>query len=332
MHQDLTAQRFACCSQRALCLVATVLVANVVLDYVLLELMAIVNAGSAAPGWSLAIYEGPCTEAFVLGSFFSQVVMLAVWAALFPGSSPLRLLFATVVTTAAAFLFTTRVDALSLQGLFLHRPRGPLDSWQVVAGSLYSVAVFLLLLYLVQIPFWLLRRTARMRIIFDPSGEAAAPANGPLRLIDLLAAVSFLAVPLALGRITATVESFSHFLVDILVLSLLMIVFGLPYLWAIMGSRRLGFGVVAALAFSEGVALVGFETFLLLEPNIRPADWPIVVAAFHAVQVATLVIALANGLAARTLGYRLVWAMPWRAPAPLGALTSAQPAATQAPP
>ena len=333
MHADLVRKHIALFSQRAFSLVAVVLVANLALDFLLLNLMALVNAGSAAPGWSLALYEGPCTEAFVLGVFFSQVVMLAVWAALFPGNSPLRLLFATVVTITAAMVFAFQVESLWLQGLFLHRPRGALDSWAVVSSSLDSATVFLLLLYLVQIPLWLLRRVGRMRILFDPSGEAGAPGNGPLRLIDLFAVTSFLAVPLALGRIMVTSDTVSHLFIPVLALSLLMIVFGLPYLWAILGTRHLGIGLVTALVFSEGVAVCGSLVFALLTGNLQPRDWPIVVAAFHATQVATLAMALANGLAVRTIGYRLVWAIPRRAATSIsvGGLTSAQPAATQAP-
>jgi hypothetical protein len=82
-------------------------------------------------------------------------------------------------------------------------------------------------------------------------------------------------------------------------------------LWAMLATRRFLLAALVVAAPSVLVALCGPAIFVWVEPRVRPADWPLVVAAFRCVAGTALVLAIGYAVVARACGYRLVWQWPW---------------------
>jgi hypothetical protein len=105
---------------------------------------------------------------------------------------------------------------------------------------------------------------------------------------------------------------------------------GISLLVAVLGSKRLLVRVAVVAGICE---LFAFGTSAIYFQFERRISWSIILCIFHSAAMAIAIVALANGAAARTYGYRLIWAGPRRksaAPAQLAAISS--PAAASTPP
>ena len=301
------------CSRRSLLFVVAVLVISVLLDFALLVGKVEIDGRYEGVGTMPMINAQSCTEAFVLTFFFSQILLVAAWTTLFPGTSGLRLLAGTAVVAAATFFLSALSGPMPLHGTYLRQRYVPGDHWEAASEALLLVAMCLIIFYVVQAPYWLLRRILRARIVYDPGGRLSAPPRRPLSIVELLTATAFLAIPLLLARVVFTdgVMLRAGVLIAALALCLSMSLLGIPYLWAMLGTRRFLLGAVAVAALSEIVALIGGPTYMWIESRIPVGRWPLVFVAFQCVAASALLFAVGYGLLARAVGYRLVWSVPW---------------------
>ncbi len=294
-------------SRRELTFVSAVLLANLAFDVALLASEVAVYTRIDMTAWTAPLTWNTWVEGFFLACFFAQIVVLAIWTALFSGSNLLRLLVGTLVLICSIYLFAALGPRLTTREPFYLSPRDDHDFWRIAGGWLFAVIVF----YLVQIPFWTLRGVLKLRITNAPSLGSPDRPNRQLSLALVFGITAYFAVPLALARGLAPNYEARALGMAVLALTCISVAFGLPYLWAMLGTKRLRWSIVAALALSEVLVHAGSWAYIQLT-GTRPADWPFVVAGFRGVQVATLFVAIGNGLAARAAGYRLVYANPWR--------------------
>jgi hypothetical protein len=294
-------------SRRELAVVSAVLLANLAFDVAFMASEAAVYTRIDMTAWTAPLTWNTWVEGFFLACFFAQIVVLAIWTALFSGSNLFRLLVGTFILICSIYLLAAVGTRLGMRGLFYMSPRDDHDFWRIAGGWLFAVIVF----YLVQIPFWTLRGVLELRITNAPSLGSPDRPNRQLSLALVFGITAFFAVPLALARGLAPNYEARALGMVVLALTCISVAFGLPYLWAMLGTKRLRWSIVAALTLSELMVHLGSWAYIQLT-GTRPADWPFVVAGFRGVQVATLFVAIGNGLAARAAGYRLVGANPWR--------------------
>ena len=294
-------------SRHELAFVSAVLLANLAFDVAFMAAEAAVYTRTDMTAWTTPSTWNTWVEGFFLACFFGQIVVLALWTALFSGSNLFRLLVGTLVLICSIYLFAALGPRLTTREPFYLSPRDDHDFRHIAGGWLFAVVVF----YLVQIPFWTLRGAYEMRITNAPSFGSPDRPNRQISLALVFGITAYFAVPLALARGLVPIYEARALGTVVLALTCISVGFGMPYLWAMLGTKRLRWSIVAALLLSELLVHLGSWAYIQLT-GTRPADWPLVATAFRGVQVATLIIAIGNGVAARAAGYRLAGTNPWR--------------------
>jgi hypothetical protein len=280
---------------------------NLLFDVALLIAMATVEAKIDLNRSKNAMYIRLAAEGFVLGCLISQLVALAVWTALFTGANSGRLLLGTMALTCGVFSLSALARAMHLQGYYLRANGDATDIWQTTAVWLFAILAF----YVVQIPLWMLRAVWQMRIVRERA-EWMLPANQQISLLQIFGITSYFAVVMALTRVEGPIPHLRDASRAVLAITVLSVGIGMPYLWAILGTKRVIWGIVAIGLMSEAFVYVGSRLYMHAVTAVAPADWPYVVVAFRGAQFGTLLIGIRNGLAARTAGYRLMVATAWK--------------------
>ena len=149
---------------------------------------------------------------------------------------------------------------LMMEGLKVITPIG-IHWWLVLfpglalAATLFAMAPSLLLYHVAQVPFWLLRRGARMKLTRISGDEQ--PRAESLRLIDLFGILSFLAILMALARIaTLDIEVRPYAFELALVCSTLWLL-SLTLLLFAMAKRRPYLGAAMVIALCALFAWLG---------------------------------------------------------------------------
>jgi hypothetical protein len=283
------------------------LAANLLFDAALFPALGwvdklLVSRGAIAVGPTSLIWVR-FAEGFILGCCFSQIVVVAIGTALFSGSNLLRILVGTLILACSVCALVAETTIFPFHNL---RPRR--DTFElsgIMADWLFVIIAF----YCVQIPFWILRGMMQLRITNARTEPSWSQANHQLSLLQILGMTAYLAVPMALLSGVTPVYGAREYRLLVIALPLTSIAFGLPYLGAIMSIKRIVWAVAALVAMSEVLVFSGSQLFCRLE-SIRPVDWPFVAVAFRGGQLATLLVTIANGLAARAVGYRLRATLP----------------------
>ncbi|MBI3837838.1 MAG: hypothetical protein HY288_07885 [Planctomycetia bacterium] len=288
--------------RRDLVFVGKVLVANLAFDIVVLEAKAAIETLLDLYPLNTTLYPRVIAEGFALGCFFSQVVALAVWTALFSGSNLLRILLGTLALTCSIYLLAALATTLRIDGIYLKHTRDILGT-----GWLFTAAVF----SCIQIPLWMMRGILQLRIAQEGIKECSPQSNRQLTLLQVFGMTGYLAAAIGVARGGIVLYGVQAFGILVLALTLISIAFEVPYLWLMLGTKKLVWGIVSLLVISEFLVVVGSRAYVLVTPGISPRDWPLVLGGFRGVQIATLVVAIANGIAARASGYRLAATMPF---------------------
>jgi hypothetical protein len=311
-------------------LVVAVVLANIAFDIGLFIVRSRIDA-ALDPGdvWgtpSRANYQlwTACSEAFLLGLLYAQLVMIAIWTALFPGNSVRRLLVGTLAVIVFGVVILMIVQGTSADGYYLRNRFVELDRWQLLGDALWMVAWGWTLFYLAQAPFWIMRRAVHMRIVHRTADDLST-RNAPLRLLDIFGVLAFVAVPLALLRVISPDGLNPSLGLAMVALVAGMWFFGVCYLEAVFGAKSAWRAIIAVLLVSELAALAGAFVFPWVERRAGPIPNVLVTSAFHAMAAAVMLVALGNGLWARAAGYRLVarWPRPRSVDAPRQAAITA---------
>lgn len=278
-------------------------------DFAFFGLMVLINsiivagllvAHAALQGWWTSIVPRLYFEGFADSYFFSLACWLAVWAALFPGPHFKRNLAATLVLLMGGFCFAALHIALVHWLSPIWRPITPGQILRIAASQ---TALFVLLYAFLVVPLWWLRYVTRISVI---RADQPVQATGRLRIKHLVISLTFLSCALAIANATIPAANRSNVASLAVGLCLFCLVCGAIYLWAVLGCRRLVFGLIVLVIASQLLWYVGSHLSIYFIPRYRPRDWFAIVIAFRGVQIATIAAALLNGLAARSMGYRLV--------------------------
>jgi hypothetical protein len=194
---------------------------------------------------------------------------------------------------------------LHLQGYHLRAKGDMLDLSRTTGVWLLAVLVF----YLTQIPLWMLRAIAQMRVARQPADTLPLHSR-QISLLQMFVVTSYLAVVLAAARVEVPIPGVRAAGQVALAITVLSVGFGVPFLWATLGSRHVWRGLAALLILSEVLVFVGSRLYMVAGTNAVPADWRFVVIAFRGLQAATLLVGIRTGLAARAAGYRLTASLP----------------------
>ncbi len=230
-------------------------------------------------------------EAFSLACLFSQIVILAIWAALFTGSNLVRVLMSTLVLCVSVYLLTWIAQVVA-------PAVAEFRNWTGFQGLTLIVVLF----YVIQIPFWILRFLLGWRIVLDVAREPAAADRHRYTMLHILGWMAFLSVPLGLGQVYHGRRASDAPLV-IGCLALITWLYGVPYLWATLRAKQMLWGLALCVPLSVGATLVGWKLYLMVYPSGSAA---LVLQAFLFVQGGAILAGLGTGIAARLFGYRLI--------------------------
>ncbi len=297
-----------------------VVAANVVFDLAILAASIVEDAQIFALTASLRPFVRPALSALVIGSFLAQTVILGIWTALFPGKSTTRWLAGTLVLMAAAIALGVPVKLTWQLSIYLFTGVLDVDLWGVWADALAAAPVWLMLFCFVQVPFWIARRWAGMRVTRDPAQQPAPTRT--LQMLDLFGILSYLGIAIAVARIAAPEVNVLAFVATMTMVIGVMWLMGISLLVTVFGSNHLLVRVLVVAGICELFALSASAVYFQFDKRIA---WSIILCVFHSVAMAIAVAALVNGAAARAFGYRLIWAWPRSkvtAPAELATTTS----------
>ncbi len=317
---------------RTLAFFGAVVAANLLLDVAVLgvlvwadsETWAVAQSNSIWP--ALLTYAIPVTSALLVGSLFSQTVILGLWTALFPGKTTTRWLAGTLVLMAAAIALAVPMKMQFALSGYLSTGMLEVDLWTICAQALEAAPVWLMLFYFAQIPFWIARRWAGMRVTRDPLLQPKPERS--LRLLDMFGILAFVGIAIAAGRIAAPEVNVLVFVLSMTIVTGAMWLMGISLLVVVMSRRRRLVRFVFVAGICELFAL-GTSTIYFQFENRIP--WAIVLCIFHAAALAIAFAALANGAAGRAYGYRLIWAWPRRKTVALAELAATSSPAAASP-
>lgn len=305
---------------RTMAFFGAVVAANLLLDVSILGAYVLVESQRSAWAGTLFAFLAPTLNGMMLGSLCSHAVILGLWTALFPGKTTTRWLAGTLVLMAAAIAISMPIKMTWQLSHYFRTGVLNVDLWSVWAQALAAAAGWLMLFYFAQIPFWIARRWAGMRVtrnlLLRPNPQQS------LRLLDMFGVLSFLGIAIAAARIAAPELNVMFFVFWTTIAIGVMWLMGISLLVATMSSKRSLIRVALVAGICELFALGTSAIYFQFE---RRMPWSIILCVFHAAALAIAVIALANGRAARAYGYRLIWAWPRRksvAPAELAATSS----------
>jgi hypothetical protein len=279
---------------------------NVVVDVALLLAKGALDAMFELRRGTPEVYIRVCGEGFLLGCLFSQLTALAIWTALFNGLNSRRLLLGTLAVVGTVASLVVLGHAIGLEGFFLRVRLSVVTPSALGAPTAFALLIF----YLVQFPLWVLRGVLQLRI---QRQSERRPDARQFSLLQLLGVMAFLAVPLALLRVGIDIAGVRNATVTAIEIAVVSTIFGVGALVALVGISRPWWGILTLVVISEMLVNVGSNLFMQATTLTRPADWPYVVAAFRAVQVAVVLVGVRHSMALRSSGYRLTASLPrWR--------------------
>jgi hypothetical protein len=228
-----------------------------------------------------------------IGSMTAQILVLAIWAALFPGKNSVRWAIGSLVLFASS---------LGLEVFYEWTWSPRLIARAEFLAMLHRAAFFMLAFYLVQVPFWLCRRLLGWRIVREP--QRLPQHDPPLRILDLLGMTAFVAAAMAAGRVAFFVMPAQwYFLITIAIGETVMCIFGMACLWAVFRVKARANSVFACFVISQGFAWSFVGVLYALG-----AGGPLFsfVAVGQGLALGFAAVAFVNGSAVRAYGYQLV--------------------------